>query len=311
MKDKGELLNKAIRLSKETSDIEFKETVNPKDLRDHLKLVKSMVAMANSGGGIILLGVDDNGNPVAGFDADALLNQLEPAKIADQVEKYAKAQIGFEITRFTKGGKEVVAIVVEPSEMPIVFAKTGECGVGPDRETIFQQGTIYFRRGARSVPGDSEMLRQWIERRLKEERERLKKEREKLLENIRAVIQAPEGSEVRIIHQQSRAFTYAPDGEPVRVTREVVVDPNLFYPYRQKEVIAQIAEKLGIKFTWQDLIAIRKVYGIEQRPEYFHRPLKGSPQYAQDFIEWVLDEYRRDAGFIEKARKQWRDMIRR
>lgn len=307
---KDELLNKAARLSKETSDVEFKATVNPKDLKDQFKLVKSIVAMANSGGGIILLGVDNDGNPVSGFDSDALISQLEPAKISDQIEKYTKAQIDFEIMRYVKGGGEVVAIVIEPSRMPVVFAKTGESGVGPDRETVFQEGTIYFRRGAKSVPGDSEMLRRWIERRLDEERERFRKEREKLLKNIRAVIQAPEGSEVRIIHQQSRAFTYAPDGEPIRVTREVAVDPNLFYPYRQKEVIAQITERLGIKFTWQDLIAIRKVYGVEQNPKYFHRPLNGSPQYSQEFIDWVVDECKRDMGFIEKARRQWRNMVR-
>jgi len=43
----------------ETAALDFKETVDPTQCRDRVELAKDVLAMANSGGGHIVVGVED------------------------------------------------------------------------------------------------------------------------------------------------------------------------------------------------------------------------------------------------------------
>jgi predicted HTH transcriptional regulator len=45
----------------ESRSIDFKSTFNPDSAADWCELIKDIVAIANSGGGSILVGVDDEG----------------------------------------------------------------------------------------------------------------------------------------------------------------------------------------------------------------------------------------------------------
>jgi predicted HTH transcriptional regulator len=56
-------LESALSRSTETADVDFKSSVDVSALRDWLELIKDIVAFANSGGGYVLVGLDDNGLP--------------------------------------------------------------------------------------------------------------------------------------------------------------------------------------------------------------------------------------------------------
>lgn len=53
------ILDKALTATSENESIDFKRSFNPASTEEWLEIIKDIVAMANSGGGIILIGVKE------------------------------------------------------------------------------------------------------------------------------------------------------------------------------------------------------------------------------------------------------------
>ncbi len=77
------LLDKALTATRESRPIEFKEEFDVRSTRDWCEILKDIVAMANTGGGVILVGLDNKGEPV-GSDVRALLD-LDSADLANKI----------------------------------------------------------------------------------------------------------------------------------------------------------------------------------------------------------------------------------
>ena len=56
------ILTKIATAEDETADLDFKSAFDPASTRDWCELVKDIVAFANSGGGCIVFGVNDDGS---------------------------------------------------------------------------------------------------------------------------------------------------------------------------------------------------------------------------------------------------------
>lgn len=59
------MLPDALARTSECSGVDFKSAFNSTSPGDWLEIVKDVVAIANSGGGVILIGLDDDGNPTS------------------------------------------------------------------------------------------------------------------------------------------------------------------------------------------------------------------------------------------------------
>ena len=157
-------LKEAIIAEKESKTIEFKSEFNT-DSSEHLcEIVKDIVAIANSGGGIILIGVDDHGVPNKNEVAHIL--KLDPAFLVDKIYKYTRENFSnFEIVEIKKGGESLAAMKILPSESPILFEKPGTYDIGEGKQkTAFSKGTAYFRHGAKSEPGTTNDIKNIIKR---------------------------------------------------------------------------------------------------------------------------------------------------
>jgi hypothetical protein len=60
-------------LTGESASADFKSSFDPQSKQDWCELIKDIIAMSNSGGGLIIVGVDDDGNPLANMDVAPLL----------------------------------------------------------------------------------------------------------------------------------------------------------------------------------------------------------------------------------------------
>jgi predicted HTH transcriptional regulator len=76
----------ALAASKESRRIEFKSEFEPTQVGAWCEILKDIAALANSGGGIILFGVDDSGDPT-GWNPRPLLS-VDSADISNQIIKY-------------------------------------------------------------------------------------------------------------------------------------------------------------------------------------------------------------------------------
>ncbi len=101
----------------ETADIDFKAGFDTTSAEDWCELIKDIVAMANSSGGVVVFGVNDDGSPST---ADlASVQNLDPAMIVDKIKKYTGQQFaGFSVSSGTRRTASVVALTVSGSSMP-------------------------------------------------------------------------------------------------------------------------------------------------------------------------------------------------
>ena len=55
-----------------------------------------------------------------------------------------------------------------------------------------------------------------------------------------------------------------------------------------------------------DFLAVRTVHKTDDRPEFTHKPMFGSRQYSESFLEWLVGQARRDREFFADARRRYR-----
>ena len=308
---RDELIKLAREATTETSRIDFKREFNPSTIAELLQLIKDLVAMANSGGGCLIVGISDDGTP-SGADLSGLVS-LDPAKLTDQIAKYAGVQFGkFEIMQLQRGSSTLGLIVVLGVDRPIVFEKPGSYEQPPGTgRTAFVKGAIYFRHGAKSEPATNEDVVAVVET-------QLAKIRESWLGNIRQVVEAPIG---HVVHMLPPNVTLRddPTATAIRITDSAdaplyrIDNPDKNCPYRQKDVVAAVAARLGpaVRFNQYDIQAITQVHAINvTRPDLFYQSKFGPKQYSDHFIQWIVDRATEDPSFLSNARQKHKEAVR-
>jgi len=303
--DKNALLHKALNAQRESKYVDFKSEFNVENDGDWCELIKDIIAMTNSGGGVIIFGIKNNGS-FSGFDVTPVLN-YDPANITNKISKYTNEQFSnFEIEEIERDKNRMAVIVTYGVSIPIVFAKPGTYAISDKQQkTVFSQGTVYFRHGAKSEPGNSNDMREFIER-------ELARIRESWLGNIRKVVTAPPGHQIQVVPQ--RRFVLKP-GTPVRLVNGQDGEPvtaisfDETHPYRRKDVIEIVNERLSGRKTINshDIICVRDIYGLEENSKYCFDPKYSSPQYSEAFIDYLVNGYEKDNRFFKKARNEYKN----
>ena len=296
------LLDEVLLLVSESDSVDFKSAFDPEAPGDWLELVKDIVAIANHGGGWILIGVLDNGHP-AGFPVE-LQKKLDPAVLADKVRRYTDVNLsGLTCSRCLKGDQSVAAISIPGCEYPIPFSKPGTYQIDTTRQkTAFAQGSLYFRHSAKSEVASFDDLRHFVDR-------KIQAVKDFWLKGITQVVEAPKDSFVAVLPAEVR-LSDSPDATPVRLTHELaakilstpMVDHT--HPFRQKEIIDQFNQRTpnGQKINQHDILCVRRAYNVQRNPKFCYNLNWSSPRYSKEFLDWLLQAALEDAQFFEKAR---------
>jgi hypothetical protein len=231
----SKLVDKGLKAKRESKHVDFKSSFDPESTGEWCELVKDIVAMANSGGGVVVIGLDNGGAP-SKKDVKPVLD-LDHAKIADKVHKYTGYNFGeFEIHEAKKQDQTVAAIEISAVKVPLVFQEVGTYEISPGKQkTAFSKGTVYFRHGAKSEPGTTEDIRDVIER-------QLEAIRGEWLDGVKKVVTAPQGSAVTVFTGEVRE-SKSPDAVHIRLVDDPdapgyrLIDHDTTYPYRQKELV--------------------------------------------------------------------------
>jgi hypothetical protein len=304
----SELVDKSLSAKRESKYIDFKSAFDPDSAGEWCELVKDIVAMANSGGGVIVVGLDNGGSP-SNSDVKPLLN-LDHAKLVDKIRKYTGCEFGdVEVHEAKKQGKTVAAIEIAAVRVPMVFSEVGTyeiAGEGRQKQkTAFSKGTVYFRHGAKSEPGTTEDIRKVIER-------QLEAIRGQWLDGVRKVVTAPQGSTVAVFSGEVRESS-SPGAAPIRLVDDPsapgyrLIDHDTTYPHRLTELVRVVNAMLpdGVNVNTYDLLAVRRVHKIDDDHRYCHRPKFGSPQYSDNFARWIVEEHTKDKEFFATARQSY------
>jgi hypothetical protein len=304
-------LERAAEAKRESKYVEFKEQFDLSVEGERIELLKDFVAIANSGGGVVIVGVANDSSP-SGADVQAVL-ALDGAKIGDKLARYTGDNFDeFEVHEMRRRGKRAAAIIVGAvAAAPLVFQQQGSYMNPQGRpKTAFHRGAVYFRHGAKSEPATSDDLRVFIER-------RLDLVRNSWLGGIKRVISAPRGSEIVAIQR-----TRDEEGEPnrIRITTDEDapvygrIDPDDTHPHRQTELIAEVNKKLPRETTINsyDVQAVRRVHEIDPktRPDFAHQgKFDLAPQYSDELVDWLVEQHRRDDQFFARARAEYANLM--
>ena len=83
-------LEKALQVKRESKHVDFKEAFDPDSKGDWCEILKDVVAIANSGGGVIVIGLKNNGTP-AESDVSEIL-KVDQAVFVDKIYSYTDTQ---------------------------------------------------------------------------------------------------------------------------------------------------------------------------------------------------------------------------
>lgn len=117
----------------ENAALDFKSHFDPQQTADWCELIKDIIAMANSGGGRIVVGVNDDGSP-SGADVTAFLG-LDSADVSNKLHKYTEEHFSdFRISSATLAGQIVAILEVRAVRFPIVFSAPGQYEFSPGKQ---------------------------------------------------------------------------------------------------------------------------------------------------------------------------------
>ncbi len=303
-------LEKALSAKRESKYVEFKEEFDPTAPGAWQELIKDLVAIANSGGGALIVGLANGGRP-SGKDATPLID-LDPAVMTDKISKYTgKRFTDFRIMECAKEGQRLGAVLLDAAQTPFVFEKPGTYtisrpGEKQKQKTAFGQGTVYIRHSAKSEPATTDDLRQILERRVEEIRKQW-------LAGVRKVVRAPEGASLHVL-PAGVVQSADPSATPIRIVDDPdappyhILDSDKTHPYRQTEAIREINARLpsGVAVNQFDILAVRTVHDIDKNEGYCHSPKYGTRQYSDAFVTWLVDQHRQDPDFFLTARLAYR-----
>ncbi|MEL7662453.1 ATP-binding protein [Acetobacterium wieringae] len=143
----------------EQDDLDFKKQWPPLE-----NIAKHIIAFANSGGGCIVLGVEETKD---GLEAVGLDSTLDKADITKGVSRYLPAEIDYSVQNFSYSdseyskivGKVFQVIFIEYKPEYIPFVTKGE-------SNSLKKATIYVRNGTSSVPATYEDIQRLVSKRI-------------------------------------------------------------------------------------------------------------------------------------------------
>lgn len=165
-----EKLTELLTAGYEAEDLDYKLWIDINSKKSMLGLCIDIMAMANTQGGYIVIGVNDNFEP-QGLPSDFHIDQAQIQQIISNYMKpvaeitYAEKNLKIDDSR-----KKFAFIYVNPSKDIVVACKDGHYNVKPNKTTYaFRSGDIFVRKGTSSQRADSDSIRLLIEKRIKKE----------------------------------------------------------------------------------------------------------------------------------------------
>ena len=210
-----------------------------------LGLVRSIAALANSGGGTVLVERVEAGGP-----------QLETPAIAELVNGYLTPPLRHVVSSRQDDGS-IAIDVPDSGARPHLFARDGSCG---DGRALFHTGQIWVRRDGANRPGDAEDVRRLVREAAAE-----------FLERLSIGVRDPSFA-LRLTDSAGIAVHLAEDEESVPVS------PNLarLYPYTTKT----LGQRLGRTTNW--VATASKVLRLkESRDNAYGVPAPGGDRIVQ------------------------------
>ena len=152
------LLRKLLESPTESATLDFKEILDLSRSRDRVEFAKDVLAMANTAGGHIIVGVEDSTRQKVGLVEALQVHLREPKDINDKLRKYTGGYItvASALHRLDdENASPTLAIIYVPRAAFKINAHDDgvyQDPANPDKQKwVFRKGDVYVRKGDASV----------------------------------------------------------------------------------------------------------------------------------------------------------------
>lgn len=311
--DRSKLLERAENAKGESKYLDFKRQFDAASAAEWCEVIKDVVAFANSGGGVIVFGVNNDGT-IADVDVSSLL-KIDIADITNKIEAYCGYQFAeIEIIEVSRDSESAVAFLIGAADIPLVFTRAGaDVLLGGKQRPAFVKGTVYFRHGAKSEPATRDDLVSWLDRTIDEVRR-------SWLGGIRKVVEAPPGHVLSVVSSPLSNKSGVPQAKGMAITAEMSAGPGAvrmvpqnaeeLWPHRQKELLEAVnkAIKAPRQINGHDILCINTHLNVlKAHPEFAYKPhRRASPQYSDEYVRWIVLQYGHDPKFFDRMREEYK-----
>ena len=208
-----------IKYNEEDDYIDYKLTLDPSSEKEWLELTKDISAFANTYGGYLVFGVQNETKEPVGLDESPRKILADSNNIQQKINRFLEPEINTIRSKQHNIGEQVILIVCIPQSTTVthIISKDGEFKYPSGQsKVLLRKGTFYVRRSAGNHLGDARDLDQLIDRRINHYRETL-------LSRISRVVEAPTESEIFVLtkdpeDKESKRFIIhdAPDSIPIK-----------------------------------------------------------------------------------------------
>lgn len=151
---------KNLNLKSETTDLDYKEMFKISDTKSKVEFIKDVCAFANSKGGYLIFGVNNNADWI-GLDEKSD-DKIDDADINNIIDDYVDGNIDFISNIIEIEDSTFFVMYIEESKDILPFKKDGQFNKkiwGKNSKeintTVFKKGDVYCRRGSRSIKADN------------------------------------------------------------------------------------------------------------------------------------------------------------
>lgn len=134
----------------EHEKLDYKKTLDIADTHELVEITKDIAAMLSSGGGSLLVGADDAGNPVNDL-SDALFEKFDETKLRNKLKKYINEPLPIRAAAVQIDGFN--HILIECDEHPdgfVILKAIGQYPDGVKTKDVFKPGDVFVRHGSAS-----------------------------------------------------------------------------------------------------------------------------------------------------------------
>lgn len=254
---------KLLKIKTETENIDFKErfNFNSAEKIEKLKLVKDILAMANTeNGGKIVFGVKDKTFDFIGLSKNEY-KSFDLTKINDLIQKYADPKFYCEIKKGILEKKYIVVIdIPEFKETPIICKKDG----GSKGKQILERGDFYIRTKKASTEkiSASEQMRDLLNRTVFKQIDR------ELLSLYREALATSRCTppDKRVFEQKINEIELAGNRnieQIIKIFSNLAEEIVLNWDEGTKLILNQLSWQLTRLGCGDDLQAIKEIWGLE------------------------------------------------
>jgi hypothetical protein len=316
---------------RESSWLELKENFN----RSRTAMVqygRTMAAFSNRDGGYLLFGVQDRPHLLRGMTNDNF-DQFDPRTLSQFLAEHFAPNIDWQHMVHVFGEGRFGLIYTAPSKrQPIVCTRNNN---------NLRDGEVYYRyQGETRLIASAELhglIQNLLDSERKAWRDLLSRTAqttpsstylldtstgrasggsgsfvlsEQLLDRVNFIQEGrfEEGGEptLRVIGDVEVVRT-----ETVPVPQPVPTNPAVTHPLLQMNLITDLNGEFGEGLVnSHDMLCVRRVFDIDSDQNYFYRNTIGShsPQYSQQYLEWLKEQYRQNQDFFIDIRQRYKEM---